>query len=162
MGAAYRQVGNIGCRTASLQHGCSRPWWLGTRAGVESLRRLGRLQKTNNMQQCGICSVLSDVFRRIMCIGGSRRGSGDSYYQELDAEDVSNSCLIRNQQPRLLRLPEITSFGHNHMIYGDHGISDVYGFCLRLRLDFVVYNFENNIVYSLSLSTKYLYRVKND
>ena len=101
MGAAYRQVGNIGRRTASLQHGCSRPWWLGTRAGVESLIRLGRLQKTNNMQQCGICSVLSDVFRRIMCIGGSRRGSGDSYYQELDDEDVSNCCLNLNQQPRL-------------------------------------------------------------
>lgn len=88
-------------RTASLQHGCSRPWWLGTRAGVESLRQLERLQKSNNMQQCGICSVLSDVFRRIMCIGGSRRGSGDSYYQELDDEDVSNRRLIRNQQPRL-------------------------------------------------------------
>ena len=101
MGAAYRQVGNIGHRTASLQHGCSRPWWLGTRVGEESLRQLGRLQKTNSMQQCGICSVLADLFRRIMCIGGSRRGSGDSYYQELDDEEVSSCRLVCDQQKGL-------------------------------------------------------------
>lgn len=101
MGAAYRQVGNIGRLKAILQHGCSRPWWLGTRVGVERLRRLGRLQNTNNMQQCGICSVLSNVFRRFMCIGGSRRGSWESYYQELDDENVSSWCLTRNQQSQL-------------------------------------------------------------
>ncbi|XP_075230005.1 uncharacterized protein LOC142329369 isoform X2 [Lycorma delicatula] len=34
-------------------------------------------------QQCGLCSALAEVFRRIMCIGASRRGSADSYYQEV-------------------------------------------------------------------------------
>lgn len=34
------------------------------------------------MQRCGICSLLSRLLRRAMCIG-SRRGSGESYYQEL-------------------------------------------------------------------------------
>jgi hypothetical protein len=92
MGAASRQAGNIG-RRASLQHGCSRPWWLVARASEECVIELECLQKINDMQQCGICSVLADLFRRIMCIGGSRRGSGDSYYQELEEEEVS-SCLI--------------------------------------------------------------------
>ncbi|XP_066995060.2 uncharacterized protein [Anabrus simplex] len=40
------------------------------------------------MQHCGICSVLADLFRRIMCLGGSRRGSGDSYYEELEEDEV--------------------------------------------------------------------------
>ncbi|KAK6626842.1 hypothetical protein RUM44_009319 [Polyplax serrata] len=38
--------------------------------------------------QCGFCSALTEVFRRLMCIGGSRRGSGESCYQELDSEET--------------------------------------------------------------------------
>jgi hypothetical protein len=32
--------------------------------------------------RCGLCSLLSSLLRRAMCVG-SRRGSGESYYQEL-------------------------------------------------------------------------------
>lgn len=41
------------------------------------------------MQRCGLCSLLSRLLRRAMCVG-SRRGSGESYYQELDTTNVSN------------------------------------------------------------------------
>lgn len=37
--------------------------------------------------QCGLCAVVAGLFRRAMCIAGSRRGSGESCYQEL-ATDV--------------------------------------------------------------------------
>uniref|UniRef100_A0A1B6CV63 Uncharacterized protein n=1 Tax=Clastoptera arizonana TaxID=38151 RepID=A0A1B6CV63_9HEMI len=47
----------------------------------------GNVDGVEMQQQCGICSVLTELFRRIMCIGGSRRGSGDTYYQELDEEE---------------------------------------------------------------------------
>lgn len=40
------------------------------------------------MQRCGLCSLLSRLLRRAMCVG-SRRGSGESYYQELDTTNVS-------------------------------------------------------------------------
>lgn len=33
--------------------------------------------------QCGLCAVVAGLFRRAMCIAGSRRGSGESCYQEL-------------------------------------------------------------------------------
>uniref|UniRef100_U5ERI9 Phosphodiesterase n=1 Tax=Corethrella appendiculata TaxID=1370023 RepID=U5ERI9_9DIPT len=55
------------------------------------------------MQRCGLCSILSSLLRRAMCVG-SRRGSGESYYQELaetTAPDVAtmettdSSVLIR-------------------------------------------------------------------
>ncbi|XP_022182037.1 uncharacterized protein LOC111041894 isoform X6 [Myzus persicae] len=38
-------------------------------------------------QQCGFCAAVSDLFRRIMCFNGSRRGSDQSYYHELDNDD---------------------------------------------------------------------------
>ncbi|KAG8336734.1 cAMP-specific 3',5'-cyclic phosphodiesterase 7B [Homalodisca vitripennis] len=44
-------------------------------------------------QQCGLCTALADLFRRIMCIGGSRRGSGDSYYHELDEEELMSKWI---------------------------------------------------------------------
>jgi hypothetical protein len=44
------------------------------------------------LQRCGICSLLSSLLRRAMCVG-SRRGSGESYYQELP-EVVSNKLLL--------------------------------------------------------------------
>jgi hypothetical protein len=42
------------------------------------------------MQKCGLCSLLSNLLRRAMCVG-SRRGSGESYYQELAETNVSDS-----------------------------------------------------------------------
>lgn len=42
------------------------------------------------MQKCGLCSLLSRLLRRAMCVG-SRRGSGESYYQELAETNVSIS-----------------------------------------------------------------------
>lgn len=36
--------------------------------------------------QCGLCAVVAGLFRRAMCIAGSRRGSGESSYQELPPE----------------------------------------------------------------------------
>lgn len=33
--------------------------------------------------QCGLCAVVAGLFRRAMCIAGSRRGSGESCYQEI-------------------------------------------------------------------------------
>lgn len=35
---------------------------------------------------CGLCAVVAGLFRRAMCIAGSRRGSGESCYQELTTE----------------------------------------------------------------------------
>lgn len=40
------------------------------------------------MQRCGLCSLISRLIRRAMCVG-SRRGSGESYYQELAETAVS-------------------------------------------------------------------------
>lgn len=40
------------------------------------------------IQRCGLCSLLSSLLRRAMCVG-SRRGSGESYYQELAETTVS-------------------------------------------------------------------------
>ncbi|XP_043278403.1 uncharacterized protein [Venturia canescens] len=45
--------------------------------------------------QCGLCTVLASLFRRAMCIAGSRRGSGESCYQELATE------MQQHHQPRL-------------------------------------------------------------
>lgn len=43
-----------------------------------------------NMQRCGLCTLFSRLLRRAMCVG-SRRGSGESYYQELADTTVSNT-----------------------------------------------------------------------
>lgn len=42
------------------------------------------------IQRCGLCSMLSSLLRRAMCVG-SRRGSGESYYQELNETNVSKN-----------------------------------------------------------------------
>lgn len=42
------------------------------------------------MQRCGLCSLFSRLVRRAMCVG-SRRGSGESYYQELADTTVSKT-----------------------------------------------------------------------
>ena len=36
--------------------------------------------------QCGLCTVVAGLFRRALCIAGSRRGSGESCYLELASE----------------------------------------------------------------------------
>lgn len=43
--------------------------------------------------RCGLCSLLSSLLRRAMCVG-SRRGSGESYYQELNETAVSLDIKI--------------------------------------------------------------------
>ena len=44
--------------------------------------------------RCGLCSLLSSLLRRAMCVG-SRRGSGESYYQELAETTVSHMrCFL--------------------------------------------------------------------
>lgn len=48
----------------------------------------GSTDQQGLMQRCGLCSLLSRLLRRAMCVG-SRRGSGESYYQELDTTNVS-------------------------------------------------------------------------
>lgn len=53
------------------------------------------------MQRCGICSLISRILRRAMCVG-SRRGSGESYYQELAETNVSTEC-VRQNLPRRRR-----------------------------------------------------------
>lgn len=47
----------------------------------------------SSMQRCGLCSMLSRLVRRAMCVG-SRRGSGESYYQELADTTVSTIQCI--------------------------------------------------------------------
>jgi hypothetical protein len=40
--------------------------------------------------QCGLCALVAGLFRRAMCIAGSRRGSGESAcYQELPPQPES-------------------------------------------------------------------------
>lgn len=47
------------------------------------------------LQRCGICSLLSSLLRRAMCVG-SRRGSGESYYQELPEAIVVSETLLHS------------------------------------------------------------------
>lgn len=62
------------------------------------------------MQQCGLCSALAEVFRRLMCIGGSRRGSGESYYQELEDEEAVSLLKLRKEDRSCRSLDLATSF----------------------------------------------------
>lgn len=47
-----------------------------------------------NMQRCGLCQMFSRLVRRAMCVGSSRRGSGESYYQELADTTVSIFIIL--------------------------------------------------------------------
>ncbi|KAL1402301.1 hypothetical protein pipiens_006155, partial [Culex pipiens pipiens] len=49
------------------------------------------------MQRCGLCSIISSLLRRAMCVG-SRRGSGESYYQEL-AETNREAVPLHQPSP---------------------------------------------------------------
>ncbi|KAH0949627.1 hypothetical protein HN011_006927 [Eciton burchellii] len=42
--------------------------------------------------QCGLCAVVAGLFRRAMCIADSRRGSGESCYQELATDLPERRC----------------------------------------------------------------------
>lgn len=55
-------------------------------SSVTSSNRRGSVEGA--IQRCGLCSMLSSLLRRAMCVG-SRRGSGESYYQELADTAVS-------------------------------------------------------------------------
>ncbi|XP_050097756.1 uncharacterized protein LOC126578852 isoform X2 [Anopheles aquasalis] len=45
------------------------------------------------MQRCGLCSIISSLLRRAMCVG-SRRGSGESYYQELAETNIADGATM--------------------------------------------------------------------
>lgn len=55
-------------------------------SSVTSSNRRGSVEGA--IQRCGLCSLFSSLLRRAMCVG-SRRGSGESYYQELADTAVS-------------------------------------------------------------------------
>ncbi|XP_044006194.1 uncharacterized protein LOC122851187 isoform X2 [Aphidius gifuensis] len=71
--------------------------------------------------QCGLCAVLTGLFRRALCIAGSRRGSGESCYQELTCDnqqqDIITTTTTTNIQEKtcnivvsvVLSTPEKTS-----------------------------------------------------
>ncbi|XP_039286708.1 uncharacterized protein LOC111045382 isoform X3 [Nilaparvata lugens] len=63
-------------------------------------------------RQCGLCSALAEVFRRVMCIGASRRGSADSYYQELPPPQP----VATHAQPRGSGISVETSGSHTVLI----------------------------------------------
>lgn len=58
--------------------------------------------------QCGLCAVVAGLFRRAMCIAGSRRGSGESCYQELatDMRERRHS-QVEDAEIELIKASEI-------------------------------------------------------
>ncbi|RZF32355.1 hypothetical protein LSTR_LSTR001819, partial [Laodelphax striatellus] len=58
-------------------------------------------------RQCGLCSALAEVFRRVMCIGASRRGSADSYYQELPPQPAT-AASTASQPPQPVSCCSVT------------------------------------------------------
>lgn len=64
---------------------------IGGSGGAISSSRQGSVDGA--MQKCGLCSLLSRLLRRAMCVG-SRRGSGESYYQELAETNVSVVFIV--------------------------------------------------------------------
>ncbi|XP_072752899.1 uncharacterized protein [Anoplolepis gracilipes] len=58
--------------------------------------------------QCGLCAVVAGLFRRAMCIAGSRRGSGESCYQELamDVQERRHSQM-EHAETELMKASEI-------------------------------------------------------
>ncbi|KAG5336271.1 PDE7B phosphodiesterase, partial [Acromyrmex heyeri] len=58
--------------------------------------------------QCGLCAVVAGLFRRAMCIAGSRRGSGESCYQEL-ATDMQERrpSQVEDAEIELIKASEI-------------------------------------------------------
>ncbi|XP_011871096.1 PREDICTED: uncharacterized protein LOC105563801 [Vollenhovia emeryi] len=60
--------------------------------------------------QCGLCAVVAGLFRRAMCIAGSRRGSGESCYQELatDMQERQHSQM-EDTEIELIKASEIVT-----------------------------------------------------
>lgn len=58
--------------------------------------------------QCGLCTVVAGLFRRAMCITSSRRGSGESCYQELatDMQERRHSQM-EDAEIELIKASEI-------------------------------------------------------
>lgn len=81
----------------------------GTR-GTRTRRRpngdsLSSRGSTATGMQCGLCAVVTGLFRRAMCIAGSRRGSGESCYQELATDSlqgVRDSAQVADEQQQQL------------------------------------------------------------
>ncbi|XP_026826662.1 uncharacterized protein LOC105276337 isoform X4 [Ooceraea biroi] len=63
--------------------------------------------------QCGLCTVVADLFRRAMCIADSRRGSGESCYQELatDVPERRHSQVEEHVTTTLIKTNEIVEKG---------------------------------------------------
>ncbi|CRL03158.1 CLUMA_CG016577, isoform A [Clunio marinus] len=55
------------------------------------------------VQRCGLCSLLTSLLRRAMCVG-SRRGSGESYYQELADTMAPEAITDSSKDPIYIRL----------------------------------------------------------
>ncbi|KAL4092031.1 hypothetical protein QTP88_026607 [Uroleucon formosanum] len=58
-------------------------------------------------QQCGFCAAVSDLFRRIMCFNGSRRGSDQSYYHELDNDDPQIALVTADPTNASAHSPDV-------------------------------------------------------
>lgn len=85
------------------------------RARLESVPSSGNSSRQGSVdgaiQKCGLCSVLSRLVRRAMCVG-SRRGSGESYYQELADTTVSISKVSMHitKNGETIRTNKLTSW----------------------------------------------------
>uniref|UniRef100_A0A182UJP5 Uncharacterized protein n=1 Tax=Anopheles melas TaxID=34690 RepID=A0A182UJP5_9DIPT len=77
------------------------------------------------MQRCGLCSIISSLLRRAMCVG-SRRGSGESYYQEL-AETNTHECY------GLMSVVELKHAQRDSGCAGDEEFG--FHFTLRVKID---------------------------
>ncbi|XP_014247761.1 high affinity cAMP-specific 3',5'-cyclic phosphodiesterase 7A-like isoform X2 [Cimex lectularius] len=61
---------------------------------------------------CGLCAALGTVFRRLMCIAPSRRGSHDSYYTNIERHHGSPQPSLDTSDPNavLIRMEEHDKF----------------------------------------------------
>ncbi|VVC41339.1 Hypothetical protein CINCED_3A021436 [Cinara cedri] len=68
-------------------------------------------------QQCGFCAAVSDLFRRMMCFNGSRRGSDQSYYHELDNDDPQIALVVAGARQKVTADPTNMSPHSPDVIY---------------------------------------------
>ncbi|KAL1130492.1 hypothetical protein AAG570_011740 [Ranatra chinensis] len=76
---------------------------------LEPLQPPPQPQPQQQQHRCGVCTALAAIFRRLMCIAPSRRGSQESYYQHLDQ---SESLASRH-------LGKLKNFSGRYKISGD-------------------------------------------
>uniref|UniRef100_A0A1B0CAA4 carboxylesterase n=2 Tax=Lutzomyia longipalpis TaxID=7200 RepID=A0A1B0CAA4_LUTLO len=75
------------------------------------------------MQRCGLCSLLSRLLRRAMCVG-SRRGSGESYYQEL--ETTKNELSKETPERQKLKMCDhMKEFFHRVILKSGSAVGDL-------------------------------------